>query len=111
MAAHEPGIGNPRPGHVSPGNLLTGIAPGLVGWPAVLAGPTDAADWRVHARCAGHVLAAFARWPAIEMWRDWAWTPRKLGTEVTALFAGELKRILRPAARRLWRRWIAVGLW
>ena len=32
----------------------------------MLPGPSDAADWRVHARCTRTVLAAFAWWPAIE---------------------------------------------
>ena len=77
----------------------------------MLPGPSDAADWRVHARCTRHVLAAFAWWPDIEMRRDWPWPPGKLGAEVAGLFASKLERILRPTTRRL-RRWrIAVGLW
>ncbi|ORB53669.1 hypothetical protein BST40_07605 [Mycobacterium persicum] len=77
----------------------------------MLPGPTDTAGWRINARRTSGVLAAFAWWPAIEVWRDWPWTPGKLGTEVTGLFARKLKRIPGPATWWRWRRWIAVWLW
>jgi hypothetical protein len=62
----------------------------------VLSGPSDPIDWRIHARRAGHVLAALARWPAIELRSDWTRPPGELGAEITGLFAGEPERILRP---------------
>ena len=66
---HQPGsFKSLRPGHVlSPGDLLAGVTTRLITWAAVLPGHSDAirvTGW-VQARCAGHVDAALARWPAI----------------------------------------------
>jgi len=71
----------------------------------VLPGRADAVrvSGRVHARRAGHVDAALARWPAIELRRYWARSPAELCALVTGLLAVELERVLRSAARRVGR--------
>lgn len=107
-----PGTQKPRPGHDSWGNLLAGVAARFIRRSAVLSGSADAVRVarRVNARRAGHVNTTFARWPAIEVRRDWPWSPAELGALVTRLFTVEPERVLRPATLGTWLR-VAVRLW
>lgn len=70
-----PGAGNPRPDHVSRGNLVTGVALGLSSRSPVLAWLAHAkfVTRRVNSWAATEVFAAFGRWPAVEVRRNWPW--------------------------------------
>jgi hypothetical protein len=52
------------------GNAFTGVSTYFTAWALMWPGQADAAERRVHARRAGHVLAAFAWRLAIEVLRD-----------------------------------------
>jgi hypothetical protein len=86
-----------HPGHDSPGHLLTCVAPRFISGSVVLPGPTDATARCLHARRAGHLDAAFGRWPAIGPRRDRSMSVGQFSALVTGLFAVQAVWILWPA--------------